>query len=171
MPLRSLLLFALGCAGGPSKSGEQSTGKPAETQPAETQSGESAPTQTLADVVSVSATGSDGAYELLVGVRSPDTGCTLYADWWEVVSEDGALLYRRILNHSHPDEQPFERSGGPVPIQSDTVVWVRAHMAPGGYGGQALRGTVTGGFSAATPEAGFGATLETADPQPEGCAF
>ena len=110
MPLRSLLLFALGCAGGPTKPGEKSSTQPSETQPSETQpsetqpsetqSGESAPASTLADVVSVSASGTDGAYELLVGVRSPDTGCSQYADWWEVVSEDGALLYRRILNHT-----------------------------------------------------------------------
>lgn len=49
-------------------------------------------------------------------MRSPDRDCGLYADWWEVVGEDGRLLYRRILMHSHPDEQPFTRPGGPVAI-------------------------------------------------------
>lgn len=44
------------------------------------------------------------------------------------MSTDGKLLYRRVLLHSHVDEQPFTRSGGPVPIQTDSVVWVRAHM-------------------------------------------
>ena len=91
-----------------------------------------------ADVIAVQASGSPGAYQFNVGIRSPDKGCAQYADWWEVVSTDGKLLYRRVLLHSHVDEQPFTRSGGPVPIQPDTVVWVRAHMNTGGYGGAAM---------------------------------
>ena len=80
-----------------------------------------------ADVIGVQVSGAPGAYQFNVTIKSPDTGCQQYADWWEVVSEDGRLLYRRVLLHSHVDEQPFTRSGGPVPIQADTVVWVRAH--------------------------------------------
>lgn len=124
-----------------------------------------------ADVIAVQVRGAPGAYDFEVAVRSPDTGCQQYADWWEVVSEDGKLLYRRVLFHSHADEQPFARSGGPVPVQADQPVWVRAHMSTSGYGGAALKGTAAGGFVRATPPPGFAAALAGQPPLPEGCAF
>lgn len=124
-----------------------------------------------ADVTTVQASGQSGAYRFSVGIRSPDKGCSQYADWWEVVSTDGKLLYRRVLLHSHVSEQPFTRSGGPVPIQPDTVVWVRAHMNTGGYGGVALKGSVNAGFTASEMPAGFAAKLAAQPPLPDGCAF
>jgi hypothetical protein len=124
-----------------------------------------------ADVIAVQVSGQPGAYEFTVGIRSPDTGCAQYADWWEVVSSDGQLLYRRVLLHSHVDEQPFTRSGGPVPIQPETVVWVRAHMNSGGYGGMALTGSVSTGFKPAMPDAEFATGLAKQAPLPEGCDF
>lgn len=124
-----------------------------------------------ADVITVQATGQPGAYQFSVGIRSPDKGCTQYADWWEVVSKDGQLLYRRVLLHSHVDEQPFTRSGGPVPIQPDTVVWVRAHMNTVGYGGIAYMGSLNTGFIQAKPDAGFASGLAKQAPLPDGCAF
>lgn len=125
-----------------------------------------------ADVVGVEVSGEAGAYQFSVEVSSPDTGCDQYADWWEVVSEDGeSLLYRRILAHSHVDEQPFVRSGGTVDIESDTEVVVRAHMNTGGFGGAALRGSVAGGFEVFEPELSFGAVLGSVVPLPDGCAF
>jgi hypothetical protein len=123
------------------------------------------------DVIAVQASGQPGAYQFNVGIRSPDKGCAQYADWWEVVSADGKLLYRRVLLHSHVDEQPFTRSGGPVPIQPDTVVWVRAHMNTGGYGGAAFKGSVKTGFKQAVPDAEFAAGLAKQAPLPEGCDF
>jgi hypothetical protein len=135
-------------------------------------------TQTqFADVLSVRVTGNPGAYQFAVEVASPDTGCEQYADWWEVFSENEQLLYRRILLHSHVNEQPFIRSGGPVDITADTPVYVRAHMNTTGYGGQVVKGTVQDGFKPATVEApygddtGFGSGLERVPPQPEDCAF
>lgn len=125
----------------------------------------------LADVTAVSVAGEPGAYRFNVTIRSPDKGCAQYANWWEVVGEDGRLLYRRVLLHSHVDEQPFSRDGGPVPIGPDTVVWVRAHQHPGGYGGAALKGSVRAGFRAAVPPAGFAANLTKAPPLPTGCDF
>jgi hypothetical protein len=130
-----------------------------------------ATTQPRADVTAVTVSGEPGAYRFSVTVASPDTGCTQYADWWEVLSEDGELLYRRVLQHSHVDEQPFTRSGGPVAIAAETAVIVRAHMNTGGYGGAALRGTAAGGFAAVELDAGFAAGVEGVAPLPEGCAF
>lgn len=124
-----------------------------------------------ANVVAVRATGSPGKYEFSVTVSSPDKGCQQYADWWEVVSDDGKLLYRRVLFHSHAHEQPFERSGGPVPLKSDAVVWVRAHMHPGGYGGTVFKGSVRSGFREGRLATGFGAELEKLPPLPDSCAF
>lgn len=111
------------------------------------------------------------AYRFSVEVTSPDTGCDQYVNWWEVLTEDGALVYRRILAHSHVGEQPFVRSGGPVEIDSGTVVWVRAHLYPGGYGGTAFRGTVDSGFEAAIVLPGFAPGVEIESPQPTRCAF
>jgi len=124
-----------------------------------------------ADIVAVSAGGEAGAYQFSVGIRSVDEGCVRYADWWEVVSADGRLLYRHVLNHSHVDEQPFTTRGGPVPVQPDTLVWIRAHMRDGGYGGTAFVGSVSGGFSRGEPAPAFAAALATQPPRPDGCAF
>ena len=122
-----------------------------------------------ADVTAVEVSGNAGDYTFAVTVESPDTGCGQYANWWEVVSPDGdELIYRRILAHSHTDEQPFTRSGGPVPIASDSTVVVRAHMNTVGYGGQALQGTPAGGFSAVDLPGDFGDDIDEASPD---CAF
>lgn len=129
------------------------------------------PETQFADVLSVQVTGSPGAYQFVVEVASPDTGCDQYADWWEVVSEDGQLLYRRILLHSHVNEQPFFRSGGLVDIDADTPVYIRAHLNTSGYGGQVLMGTVQNGFKSAYMEASYGTDLERIPPQPDDCAF
>lgn len=124
-----------------------------------------------ADVVAVTASGQAGRYDFSVTIRSPDLGCQQYADWWEVLDTSGRLLYRRVLFHSHAGEQPFERSGGPVPIQPDTVVWVRGHMNPGGYGAGAFKGSVQSGFKPAALPKQFAAELEKTPPLPDGCAF
>lgn len=123
-----------------------------------------------AQVTAVSVAGSAGAYTLSVTLQSPDTGCEQYANWWEALDGDGALLYRRILGHSHVDEQPFTRSGGPVDAQPDQVIWVRGHMHLGGYGGALMRGTPSGGFVSAAQPAGW-PNVEALPPQPTGCAF
>jgi hypothetical protein len=124
-----------------------------------------------ADVVSLEVTGGPNEYQFSVGISSPDEGCQQYADWWEVLTEEGALVYRRILAHSHVDEQPFVRSGGPVAIDADTVVAVRAHMHPGGYGGTVLMGTVRTGFEEMEFDPDFAVEVESEPPQPTDCAF
>jgi hypothetical protein len=153
-------------------------GIPARDEPVETDLppsdliGPTAPVASqLADVISVQVSGEAGAYQFAAEIRSPDTGCDQYADWWEVIGEDGDLIYRRVLLHSHAGEQPFVRSGGPVDISADEVVWVRAHMNPGGYGGMALRGSVTGGFEATELAPDFAAELVNTPTLPEDCDF
>ncbi|TFG50163.1 MAG: hypothetical protein E4H33_00725 [Anaerolineales bacterium] len=124
-----------------------------------------------ADVISVEITGSPDQYQFSVGISSPDTGCDQYADWWEVIAAAGELIYRRILLHSRVTDQPFVRSGGPVQIEPDTVVLVRAHMNQAGYGGRVLAGTVATGFIEIFPDPGFGDGLEDEPPLPAGCNF
>jgi hypothetical protein len=127
--------------------------------------------QPAANVVSVRASGAENAYQFSVEISSPDEGCDQYADWWEVLNEDGTLLYRRILAHSHVVEQPFTRSGGPVEVAADAVVIVRAHMNVRGYGGTAFKGSVQGGFEGVQLDASFAAEVESMEPLPTGCAF
>lgn len=124
-----------------------------------------------ADVISVDVTGAFGSDRFSAGILSPDEGCEQYADWGEVLMEDGGLLYRRLLAHSHVDEQPFVRSGGPVSIDSDTVVWVWAHMHPAGYGGTAFRGSAQVGFQELEPDEGFADGVEHLHPLAGGCSF
>lgn len=125
----------------------------------------------VADVTAVSAEGEAGSYTFTVTVRSPDKGCDQYADWWEVVSVNGDLLFRRVLLHSHAGEQPFTRSGGPVDVRSDDTVIVRAHLSTTGYGGESLRGTVSAGFEVTALPEGFAPDLERLGPQPPPCAY
>ena len=110
-------------------------------------------------------------YQFAVTVNSPDEGCDRYANWWEVITEDGKLLYRRILAHSHVEEQPFTRSGGPVDVEPDEVVIVRSHMHPTGYLSQVMKGTVAEGFETTTLSADFAIGLAEEEPLPTGCTF
>ena len=124
-----------------------------------------------ADVIAVTTTGAPGGYDVAVTLRSDETGCDRYADWWEVLDGDGHLLYRRILEHSHPNEQPFDRDGGPVAVQPDQPLVVRAHLSTHGYAGAVLKGSIAGGFTAWTPPADFARAVERQGPQPTGCLF
>lgn len=124
-----------------------------------------------ASIVSVTTSGDENTYTFSVGIASPDTGCEQYANWWEVISENGDLLYRRILGHSHVNEQPFVRSGGSVPITSGTVVIIRAHMNTSGYGTIGYKGSISEGFSEFIIEENFANELATQEPLPDGCAF
>lgn len=126
-----------------------------------------------AKVTKVKVTGKAGAYTFSVTIKSSDTGCNQYANWWEVISTNGKLLYRRILAHSHVGEQPFTRSGGSVSITATDTVIVRAHMNTTGYsyGNIAFKGTIEGGFAPYSMPVDFYKELENIDPQPSGCAF
>jgi hypothetical protein len=157
-------LAVAACASGRESGETESTTSPP------TEDGDETGGVATAAVEAVEASGDAGAYTFAVTVRSPDTGCDRYADWWEVATPEGELVYRRILAHSHVDEQPFTRSGGPVEVDADTELVVRAHMSPGGYGDQVMRGSVNAGFES-TELPGFAPELEQAQPLPDGCAF
>lgn len=122
-------------------------------------------------VEKVSVTGEDRAYNFSVTLSSPDIGCDQYADWWEVIDEEGALVYRRILAHSHVDEQPFSRSGGRVDIEASQKVYVRGHMNNTGYGTVVMLGSVTEGWTKVELVADFAAGLADEAPLPDGCPF
>ena len=122
-------------------------------------------------VTSVSINGDPANYIFSVTIESPDTGCQQYADWWEVLRPDGSLVYRRILAHSHVDEQPFTRSGGPVGVAANEEIVVRAHLNNSGYGEQVFRGNIEQGLKMDTLDSLFSVELESTDPLPETCAF
>jgi hypothetical protein len=135
-----------------------------------------------AHVKEVNTSGADGAYTFSVTVESADIDCSQFADWWEVLSEDGQLRYRRVLLHSHTDENgtsdpdapgnTFTRSGGPVDIEADETVLVRAHMNEAGYNGDVMRGSVSGGFAPAPDiDSSFAADVETQEPLAGECQF
>ena len=128
-------------------------------------------TNNTAQVLKVEATGEANNYTFAVTVRSPDTGCDRYADWWEVITPSGELLYRRVLLHSHVNEQPFKRTGGVVKIQPQQKVIVRVHMSPDGYSLMAQQGTVESGFSPSALPEDFAASLANVEPLPTNCAF
>jgi hypothetical protein len=124
-----------------------------------------------AAVVGVTINGKENEYTFNVALKSDDTGCGQYADWWEIISPDGRLVYRRILGHSHVEEQPFTRSGGPVAVTPGQTLYIRGHMNKVGYGRKVYLGTVAGGFTPATLATDFAENLEEIEPLPSGCAF
>ncbi|CAZ94832.1 hypothetical protein Q4603_12800 [Zobellia galactanivorans] len=124
-----------------------------------------------ARVIAVKTTGNENAYSFEVTIESADTGCEQYADWWEIVDLDGHLIYRRILTHSHVDEQPFSRTGTNIQLKKNTQVYVRAHMNATGYSTKGQKGSVESGFIPTILDAKFANDLEKADPLPSGCEF
>tara|TARA_R110000823_G_scaffold4639_2_gene18333 strand:- start:1462 stop:1878 length:417 start_codon:yes stop_codon:yes gene_type:complete len=93
-----------------------------------------------ADVVGVEARKtSDATYRFAVTVAHDDTGWDHYADAWQVIGPDGAVLGERILAHPHVNEQPFTRSLSGVAIPNGiTSVTVRARDLVHGFGGQEI---------------------------------
>ena len=128
-------------------------------------------TDGVAIVTEVSVAGQENRYTFDVTISSTDLGCEQYADWWEVIDLDGNLLYRRILAHSHVDEQPFKRSGGEVAIDANTEVYIRAHMNTTGYGEKVFNGSVADGFASVNLSPEFAEELAESEPLPSGCAF
>jgi hypothetical protein len=93
-----------------------------------------------ADVVGAQVSrASDGSYSFEVTVKSDDRGWSYYADAFEVLAPDGAILGRRELLHPHETEQPFTRElyGVKIPQGVERVV-IRARHKPKGYDGKTL---------------------------------
>jgi hypothetical protein len=92
-----------------------------------------------ADVLFVEATREAGdMWTFAVTVRHADRDPDHWADWWRVRTSNGRELGRRVLLHSHPDEQPFTRDG-PVRIPPGVrIVVVEAHDTVHGLGGAAV---------------------------------
>ncbi len=128
-------------------------------------------TSKKAEIVSVTTTKRGNNYRFSVGIASPDIDCTQYANWWEIITEDGTLLYRRILGHSHANEQPFVRSGGNLELENNQMVIVRAHMNTSGYGTKAFKGSLNNGFTPITLKEDFALDLAKKAPLPTNCAF
>ena len=99
-----------------------------------------------ADVVDVRAVeAANGSWTFHVTLRHDDEGWHHYADAWEVLDADGAVLDTRKLLHPHVDEQPFTRSlsGVIIPDDIDTVA-VRGHDSVHGYGGAEMQVSLPG---------------------------
>jgi hypothetical protein len=166
-----IALVLLGCSSGePSVSDDSHGGTtPSKTDDSPATSGED---PKLSNVEAVTVTGDEGAYAFAATLASPDVDCTAYSNWWEVLTPEGILVFRRILDHSHADEQPFTRDGGPVKVKATDTLIVRGHFFPLGYGGQAMRGTVAKGFVAAPDiDEHFASGVEDDPPQPKKCKF
>lgn len=163
-----LVLAMGGCA----KATVTSQSKPLPSTAPEPSASAAAPTAPAdAAVTAVSVSGEPGNYQFSVTIRSQETGCDAYANWWEVVTPEGQLLYRRVLFHSHVDEQPFTRSGGKVALAADEEAIVRVHFDPSGYSSSALQGTVETGFKPIQLPEDFAAELAQSPPLPQGCNF
>jgi hypothetical protein len=136
------------------------TETPMETEPAPTEAPLPEPTaapvptaaatedarpQANADVLFVrAAQAADGTWRFDVTVFHPDAGWEDYADGWDVLTPDGAVLklnpddpFTRLLLHPHENEQPFTRSqSGLVIPEGITKLTVRAHDLVDGFGGR-----------------------------------
>lgn len=90
-----------------------------------------------ADVVGVTVKKLSGdTYRFDVTVKHADTGWDHYADRWEIVGSDGAVVDTRVLLHPHVGEQPFTRSIPRVEMPKGVkTVTVRAHDSVHGLGG------------------------------------
>ncbi len=92
-----------------------------------------------ANVVQVEAVEEgDGWWRFVVTVRHDDRDPDHWADWWRARTPDGRELGRRVLLHSHVDEQPFtrdERIRLPAGVR---IVVVEAHDKVHGLGGAAV---------------------------------
>ena len=113
--------------------------------PTNTREPESSPTQSDLDLREANVVGvefddlGDGRYRFNVTLLHDDDGeAPTYADWWQVDTQDGQELGRRVLTHAH-STAPFTRSQVIDIPDGVTMVIVRGHDMLHEYGGQAIR--------------------------------
>jgi len=82
---------------------------------------------------------SDTTFRFRVTVAHADEGWEHYADGWQVVGPDGAVLGERVLLHPHVTEQPFTRSTDLEIPESIGEVTIRAHDKVHGLGGATMK--------------------------------
>lgn len=97
-----------------------------------------------ADVLEAVATETgEGIFRFDVTVAHADAGWDHYADRFEIVGPDGAIIATRVLLHPHDHEQPFTRSLTGVEIPPGiAAVTVRAHDSVHEYGGAEISLTI-----------------------------
>lgn len=79
-------------------------------------------------------------WDVRTKVRHDDSGWEHFADAWRVVTENGAVLGTRILQHPHVDEQPFVRSLHELSIPPGvTTVYVEARDNVNGWSSQRVK--------------------------------
>ncbi len=91
-----------------------------------------------ADIIAATATNTGGTqWQISATVRHADTGDEHYADAFEVLGPDGAVLEggKRVLWHPHVHEQPFTRSHTMTIPAGITRITVRAVDNVHGTGG------------------------------------
>ena len=141
----------------------------------------------------VESSGVPGNYTLTVRIQSPDTSCQNRANWWEVITPDGTLIERRIIDTVHRDKQPFSDSLAAIDITADQTVIIRAHFEGiylsgndylvderlreynatlgvdnrAGYTDQALKGSIAEGFEVVRISENFAKWLEEEEPLPK----
>ena len=88
---------------------------------------------------------------LIINVNSPNKDCEHYVDWVEILTPDGALKGRTYYDPPHSKDYQgkfaFPAKIEMIDIQSSQELIVRAHYHSSGYNGQALRGSMTEGFT------------------------
>ncbi len=94
-----------------------------------------------AEVVSASARCDAASLcEITVTLAHDDEGWGHYADRWEVLGPEGAVLATRVLLHPHVQEQPFTRSLRGVQLPATlTHISIRGHDSVHGDGGAERR--------------------------------
>ncbi|MEE9320865.1 MAG: hypothetical protein V3U76_10500 [Granulosicoccus sp.] len=92
-----------------------------------------------ADVTHVGITAlGDNSYRIDTTVLHADAGWDHYANRWDVLTEDGALLGSRVLAHPHENEQPFTRSTT-LTIPDDVMeITIQAHDSVHELGGATI---------------------------------
>jgi len=85
-------------------------------------------------VIDANAIRSGDHWTISVSLAHPDSGWDHYANEWDVLGPDNAVLGVRALTHPHVEEQPFTRSlyVGEIPAGIDHVM-IRVKCTLDGY--------------------------------------